>query len=48
MGSPTSDTTLVPVYNYAVYRGDCDDFAGSANPGIASNYGVDCQGIRTP
>ncbi len=48
VGSPTSDTTLVPVYNYAAYRGDCDEFSGSADPGIASNYGVDCQGGRTP
>jgi carboxypeptidase family protein/TonB-dependent receptor-like protein len=48
IGDPTADTTKVPVYNYAAYRGDCDDFAGSADPGIASNYGVDCQGGRTP
>ena len=48
VGSPTSDTTLVPVYNYAAYRGDCDEFSGSTNPEIASNYGVDCQGVRTP
>jgi hypothetical protein len=48
LGDPTADTTQVPVYNLAAYRGDCDDFAGSANPDIASNYGVDCQGIRTP
>jgi hypothetical protein len=48
LGDPTSDTTMVPVYNYAAYRGDCDDFSGSADPGIASNYGVDCQGARTP
>src|SRR5688500_4820897 len=45
---PTADTTLVPVYNYAAYRGDCDDFAGSADPEIAANYGVECQGARTP
>ena len=48
LGDPTSDTTMVPVYNYAAYRGDCDDFAGSADAEIASNYGVDCQGGRTP
>ncbi|HEY5939723.1 MAG TPA: TonB-dependent receptor, partial [Gemmatimonadales bacterium] len=48
LGDPTSDTTMVPVYNYAAYRGDCDDFSGSADPGIASNYGVSCQGGRTP
>ena len=39
---------MVPVYNYAVSRGECSDFASSANPDIASNYGVDCQGIRVP
>ncbi len=48
VGDPTADTTLVPVYNYAAYRGNCDDFAGSADPGIAANYDVDCQGARTP
>ncbi len=48
VGEPTSDTTMVPVYNYAAYRGDCDEFSGSADPEIASNYGVDCQGARTP
>jgi len=44
----TADTTMVPVYNFAAYRGDCDQFKTSANPDIASNYGVSCQGIRTP
>ncbi len=48
LGDPTADTTLVPVYNYAVSRGECSDFESSANPDIASNYGVDCQGIRVP
>jgi hypothetical protein len=48
IGDPTADTTLVPVYNYAAYRGDCSQFEGSADPGIASNYGVSCQGGRTP
>ncbi|MBA3760998.1 MAG: carboxypeptidase regulatory-like domain-containing protein, partial [Gemmatimonadales bacterium] len=48
LGDPTADTTMIPVYNYAAYRGDCDDFSGSADPEIASNYGVDCQGGRTP
>ncbi|MBA3444360.1 MAG: carboxypeptidase regulatory-like domain-containing protein [Gemmatimonadales bacterium] len=48
LGDPTADTTMVPVYNYAAYRGDCDEFSGSADPGIADNYGVDCQGGRTP
>jgi hypothetical protein len=48
LGDPTADTTLIPVYNYAAYRGDCDQFSGSADPGIADNYGVECQGGRTP
>jgi hypothetical protein len=47
-GDPTADTTMVPVYNYAAYRGDCDEFSGSADPEIAANYGIDCQGGRTP
>ena len=48
VGDPTADTTKVPVYKYAAYRGDCSAFSGSADPGIASNYGIDCQGARTP
>jgi hypothetical protein len=56
IGDPTSDTTAVNVYNYAIFRGNCDTFqdAGSANDtaaavqGIRNNYGVDCQGIRVP
>ncbi|MFL5534926.1 MAG: TonB-dependent receptor domain-containing protein, partial [Gemmatimonadales bacterium] len=48
LGDPTADTTMVPVYNYAVSRGECSDFENSTNPGIASNYGVDCQGVRVP
>ena len=47
VGSPTADTTFVDVKQYAEYRGNCDEFASSVNPGIASNYGVDCQGSRT-
>ena len=45
-GSATSDTTFVDVYNLAVSRGRCGDFAGSVNPDIAGNYGVACQGTR--
>ncbi|HYF39546.1 MAG TPA: TonB-dependent receptor [Gemmatimonadales bacterium] len=45
---PTADTTMVPVYNFAAYRGECDQFSSSTNPGIASNYGVDCQGAQSP
>jgi hypothetical protein len=48
VGDPTADTTQVPVFNHAVFRGNCDDFSSSANPDIANNYGLDCQGIRTP
>jgi hypothetical protein len=47
-GDPFSDTTNVPVYDFAVSRGRCEDFAQSANPGIASNYQLDCRGTRTP
>jgi len=48
VGDPTADTTMIPVYNYAAYRGDCSDFENSADPEIASNYGLSCQGGRTP
>ncbi len=48
LGDPLADTTFVGVQKFALYRGDCSAFAGSANSGIASNYGVSCQGIRTP
>ena len=46
--TPTSDTTYVNVYNYAIARGECNTFANSKDPGIASNYGVSCRGIRVP
>ncbi|MDQ3207880.1 MAG: TonB-dependent receptor [Gemmatimonadota bacterium] len=48
VGVPTADTTMVDVYNYSIYRGECDEFAGSTNPEIANNYGVDCRGVRVP
>ena len=48
LNTPGADTTRVPVYNFAAYRGDCSEFENSANPDIASNYGVDCKGIQTP
>jgi outer membrane receptor for ferrienterochelin and colicin len=48
LNDPTADTTLVDVYNYAIYRGECDEFESSINPDIANNYGVDCRGIRVP
>ncbi len=43
-----SGTVQAPVYNYAVYTGDCSQFASSPNAGIASNYGQSCQGVRVP
>jgi hypothetical protein len=44
----TADSISLPVFNYALYRGDCDGFyaGGSSNPDIASNYGFDCRGNR--
>lgn len=48
LNDPTADTTMVNVYNYAIARGECNTFAKSTDPGIASNYGVGCQGIRVP
>jgi hypothetical protein len=48
LNDPTADTTLVPVYNYAIYRGECATNASSTNPDIANNYGVSCRGIRVP
>jgi outer membrane receptor for ferrienterochelin and colicin len=50
-----ADTTLVPVYNYAISRGRCDEFenAGSESSDdyvekIRNNFGVDCNGVRLP
>jgi outer membrane receptor for ferrienterochelin and colicin len=48
LNDPTADTTKVDVYKYAIYRGECSDFSSSTDPGISSNYGVDCRGIRVP
>jgi outer membrane receptor for ferrienterochelin and colicin len=48
LNDPTADTTLVDVYNYAIARGECDEFQNSTNPDIANNYGVDCRGVRVP
>ncbi|MEO7987600.1 MAG: TonB-dependent receptor [Gemmatimonadales bacterium] len=48
IGSPTADTTFVPIRQFALVTGDCSRFSGSVNPGIASNYGIDCQGARFP
>jgi hypothetical protein len=46
-GNPTAFEE-VPVYNYAQSTGDCSEFEGSRNSDIASNYGEDCIGARTP
>ena len=48
VGDPTADTSFVPVRQFALVTGDCGSFASSADPGIASNYGVDCEGARLP
>ena len=45
---PTADTTFVPIRQFALATGDCDRYGSSVNTGIASNYGVDCQGARFP
>ncbi|HEX2251328.1 MAG TPA: TonB-dependent receptor [Gemmatimonadales bacterium] len=48
------DTTVVqndqevPIYNFAIDRGDCDFFSENANQEIADNFGQDCNGIRVP
>jgi hypothetical protein len=46
--TPIADTTYVNVYEFAVSRGRCDEFSGSSNEGIQTNYGFACRGIRTP
>ncbi|HET8650302.1 MAG TPA: Plug domain-containing protein, partial [Gemmatimonadales bacterium] len=43
-----ADGLQVPIQNFAVYRGDCDQFSGSSNPGISDNFGADCHGVRIP
>jgi hypothetical protein len=55
----TADTTQVPVYNYAVTRGSCDQFANAGADGLSGgdgpyiqqirdNFGLDCTGVRLP
>jgi hypothetical protein len=55
----TSDTTRVNVYNYAISRGSCDEFANAGEAGIEgadsasiqairNNFGFDCNGVRLP
>jgi outer membrane receptor protein involved in Fe transport len=41
-------TDSAEVRRFAVYTGNCDDFAGSTNPDIANNYGEGCNGAQTP
>jgi hypothetical protein len=48
INDPNADTTFVGVHRYAIARGQCDTFSGSANSDIANNYGVDCDGVRIP
>jgi len=44
--SATADTLFLPVYNYALSRGNCDApyVANAADPDIRNNYGYDCRG----
>jgi hypothetical protein len=55
----SADTALVDIYNYAVSRGSCDEFANAGADGIngadgaeiqaiRDNYGFDCNGVRMP
>ncbi len=55
----TADTTQVNVYNYAVSRGNCDEFADAGAAGLEgpdaaeiqalrNNYNFDCNGVRLP
>ena len=55
----TADTADVSIYNYAISRGTCDEFANAGADGlggadgaeiqaIRDNYGFDCNGVRSP
>ncbi len=46
--APVSNSSEVNVYQYAVSRGSCETFSNSANADIANNYGLRCNGDRTP
>ena len=48
VGNPAADTNVVIFPTFAAYRGDCSQFANSVDQGIASNYGIGCQGERNP
>lgn len=54
-----ADTTEIPVYNQAISRGSCDEFADAGADGVdgadaeaiqamRDNYGFDCNGVRMP
>ncbi|MES2124260.1 MAG: carboxypeptidase regulatory-like domain-containing protein, partial [Gemmatimonadota bacterium] len=44
--SETSDTSYVPVFKYAMFRGECDNslVVDAADPDMRNNYGYDCHG----
>ncbi|KKS69945.1 MAG: hypothetical protein UV41_C0040G0001, partial [Candidatus Daviesbacteria bacterium GW2011_GWA2_42_7] len=49
-GNIRSDSIDVSVYDYAVVKGDCDNFSfvtNAANPDIRDNYGYKCSSNRT-
>jgi hypothetical protein len=55
IGDPTADSTKVNVYNFAVSRGSCDQFANAGADGtddyiqkIQNNFGLSCNGVRLP
>ncbi|MES2305485.1 MAG: TonB-dependent receptor [Gemmatimonadota bacterium] len=47
--SATSDTFQVPVYKYAMFRGECDNavVANASDPDMRDNYGYECHGNRS-
>lgn len=50
VGNARSDSVDVNVYNFAVTKGDCKNFAfvnNAANPNIRDNYGYSCASNRT-
>jgi len=47
-GVAVADTTYIALPKFAIGSGNCDEFSNSADAGIRSNYGVKCQGVRTP
>ena len=44
----TSDSFRIPVYNYAMFRGECDNalVANASDPAMRDNYGYKCHGNR--